>query len=376
MLPIRVLHVFRILNRGGAETLVMNIFRNIDRSKVQFDFLVQHPDVGDYEEEIKGLGGRIFRLPYLTEVGFFRYKRKLFDFFSKTSYSIVHSHLNEISQIILGQAKNANVPIRIAHSHTSNPSYSFIEGLFRNYLKSDILDVTTHQFGCSSAAIEWLFGLKLPKAKVIPNGVILENYDFNARRKNKLDKISIGHVGSFRKVKNHLFLIDIFKEVNKRIPESELILIGGGSLKIEIEKEVLNKGLKNKVKFLGVRSDIPQLLSSMDLFLMPSFFEGLPLTLIEAQAAGLNCLITDSITEEVDVGCNLIHRLGLKNMADEWADKAIELISNTERIDSHRFIKEAGFDIKDTSLWLEDFYCQRALELDGIVSFMKKEESL
>lgn len=360
MLPIRVLHVFRILNRGGAETLVLNIYRNIDRSKVQFDFLVQHPEIGDYEEEIEGLGGNIFRLPYLTQVGPFTYKRKLFDFFKKTSYSIVHSHLNEMSRIILGQAKKADIPVRIAHSHTSNPTYSFIEGLFRDYLKSNILDVTTHQFGCSSTALDWLFGLKRSNSKIIPNGVILENCNSCEKRTNNLSKLNIGHIGSFRKVKNHHFLIEIFEEINNRIPESKLILIGDGPLKLEIEEEVLNKGLENNVKFLGVRSDIPQLLLKMDLFLMPSFFEGLPLTLIEAQAAGLNCLITDTITEEVDVGCNLIHRLGLKNSAEEWAEKVIELISNAECIDSHSFIKKAGFDIVDTSLWLEEFYTKEA----------------
>jgi glycosyltransferase involved in cell wall biosynthesis len=369
MLPIRVLHVFRILNRGGAETLVMNIYRNIDRSKVQFDFLVQHPDVGDYEEEIKDLGGRIFRLPYLTKIGPFRYKRKLFDFFKNTNYSIVHSHMNEMSRIILGQAKIANVSIRIAHSHNYFPKYSFFEGVFRNYLKSDITKVITHQFGCSSDALNWLFGENNFNSKVILNGACLDDFSQTTIKKTAREdnRIVIGHIGSFSIQKNHKFIVEIFKEINNRIPESELILIGDGSLRSQIEQDVVNMKLEKSVNFLGVRSDIPQLLSRMDLFLMPSFHEGLPLTLIEAQAAGLNCLITDSITEEVDVGCNLIHRLGLKNMADQWADKAIELTSNTERIDSHPFIKEAGFDIKDTSLWLEYFYCQRVLELDNIV---------
>ncbi|BAX82631.1 glycosyltransferase family 1 protein [Labilibaculum antarcticum] len=373
MLPIRVLHVFRILNRGGAETLVMNIFRNIDRSKVQFDFLVQHPDIGDYEEEIKGLGGEIFRLPYLTQVGPLRYKRKLIDFFKKSDYSIVHSHMNEMSRMILGQAKKAGIRIRIAHSHNYFPKYSFFEGLFRIYLKSNIGKVTTHQFGCSSEALNWLFGTNSFNSKVIQNGACLDQFDNVAMRKTTREdnRIVIGHIGSFSAQKNHKFIVEIFKEIHNRIQESELILIGDGSLKLEIEQEVINKGLENNVKFLGVRSDIPQLLSKMDLFLMPSLFEGLPLTLIEAQAAGVNCIITDSITEEVDVGCNLIHRLDLNNTAGEWAEKVIDIISNKECVDSHSFIKKAGFDIVDTSMWLEQFYLQQQIIANN-VSILEK----
>lgn len=369
MKTIRILQVVRIMNRGGAETLIMNIYRNIDRSKVQFDFLVQHEGIGDYEDEIRSLGGQIYRIPYFTQVGPISYKRKLFNFFKSHQFNIVHSHMNEMSQIILGQAKKAEIAIRIAHSHNYFPKYSFLEGLFRNYLKSNIGKVTTHQFGCSSDALNWLFGTNSLNSKVIKNGACLDQFDKLAIGKTTREdsRIVIGHIGSFSTQKNHKFIVEIFKEINNRNQESELILIGDGPLKLEIEQEVINKGLKNNVKFLGVRSDIPQLLSKIDLFLMPSLFEGLPLTLIEAQAAGVNCIITDSITEEVDVGCNLIHRFGLNNTAGEWAEKVIDIMSNSEYVESHSFIRKAGFDIVDTSMWLEQFYLQQQLAANNLL---------
>lgn len=362
MEKIRVLHVIRSMERGGAETLIMNIYRNIDKSKVQFDFLLFHAKVGDYEDEINMLGGQIYRLPYLTDIGPFGYKKKLYNFFVKHSYNIVHSHLNDISNIVLKQAKKANIPIRIAHSHTSNVKYPFLVGLIRRYLKSGILKVTTNQFACSKEAAMWLFGSSISDCKLIPNGVMLEKYAKigSIKGRNKSDKITIGHIGSYRAVKNHRFLVEVFYEFNKVYPSSILLLIGEGELRSTIENLAHELGIATNVQFLGTRSDIPELLSEMDLFIMPSLYEGLPLTLIEAQAAGVNCLITDTITQEVDMGCGLVHRENLNSTSKIWAEKAYEICKNNKEVDSHLFIKKAGFDIKDTSSWLEDFYIKSA----------------
>ncbi len=263
-----------------------------------------------------------------------------------------------MSSIILGQALKAEVSVRIAHSHTSNAKHSFLEGIVRRYLKSGINSVVTHRFGCSREALYWLFGSNTKAEKVIANGVILDNYLIKPQEPvdNHSNGLLIGHVGSFRKVKNHDFIIEVFKEVLALKPSAELILIGNGPLRSKMERKVEELGISSNVNFLGIRSDIPELLSQISLFIMPSLYEGLPLTLIEAQAAGKNCLITDTITNEADVGCGLIHRMSLNHPPKEWANKAVEVYENKKLVDSHPYIKAAGFDIADTSQWIEEFY--------------------
>ncbi|MDR6121920.1 glycosyltransferase involved in cell wall biosynthesis [Bacillus sp. SLBN-46] len=365
--PIRVLHVVVNMNRGGAETLLMNLYRNIDRSKIQFDFLTCKEGV--FDQEIKELGGTIHRIPYINEVGHFSYIKALNNFFSTyNDYTIVHSHLNRMSGVVVRAAKKFGIRYCISHSHNTggeggvlSKAYKWYSGLFIPY-HSD------YTFACSEAAAKWLFGSKSNQAKLLKNGIEPEMFTFSSDIRMRIrqelgidDQIVFGHVGRFTKQKNHKFLVEIFAEFVKRKPNSILLLCGDGVLRNDIEKRVCELNIQDKVKFLGVRSDINQLLQAFDLFLFPSLHEGLPVTLIEAQAAGIPCLISDEITDEVDLGLGLMKFLNLSSK-DLWAAELEKM--TVEKIQRHtskiNMLRDSGYDIKNTATWLQDFYLSNA----------------
>ncbi|MEH6957397.1 glycosyltransferase family 1 protein [Neobacillus drentensis] len=362
--PIRVLHVVVNMNRGGAETLIMNIFRNIDRSKVQFDFLTCKE--GAFDSEIQDLGGTIHRIPYIDEVGHFGYIKSLNQFFSNHhDYTIVHSHLNRMSGFVVRAAKKVGIQYCISHSHNTGGEGGILAKGYKWYSGLYIPSNSDYTFACSEAAAKWLFGSKANQAKLLNNGIEPEMFSYSAEvrmlKRKELglteDQLVIGHVGRFTKQKNHKFLIEIFAEFVKRRPDSILLLCGDGVLRKDIEKRVSELSLQENVKFLGVRSDINQLLQAFDLFLFPSLHEGLPLTLIEAQAAGIPCLISDMITNEVDLGLGLMEFLQLTNK-DIWVNELVKFkVNKIERQTSKlKMLRDSGYDIKNTAKWLQDFY--------------------
>lgn len=361
--PIRILQVAVIMNRGGAETLIMDIYRNIDRSKVQFDFLTCKE--GTFDCEILKMGGKVHRIPYITDVGHLRYVNELNKFFKAfPDYLIVHSHLNCMSGIVLRSAKIAGVPIRIAHSHSTARSGGFAAKLYKRYAANLIESNATHFFACSQASADWLFRkVNATKITIVHNGVNLEKfvYDCNERIKmrrklNVKDEcLVIGHVGSFSPSKNHLYLLDIFAEIHLRKPESILFLAGDGVLRNQIEEKVSSLGLSDSVKFLGLRDDISSLLQSFDIIVFPSHYEGLPVSIIEAQASGLGCLLSDNITKEVDLGLDLVKFISINKKPSEWADTVLSMIQT--RKDYIDVIRNKGYGITDTAKWLEKFYC-------------------
>lgn len=361
--PIRILHVVVNMNRGGAETLLMNLYRNMDRSKVQFDFLTSK--VGAYDAEIMEMGGTIHRIPYVSDIGHTKYIQALDQFFTENpNYKIVHAHMDKMSGFVLRSAKKAGAPIRIAHSHSTrseggilSKSYKWVAGKF-------IAPNTTHFIACSTNAAKWLFSGRENKAIVLKNGIECEKFEFSpeirqqVRQELKLNKDSIvmGHVGRFNVPKNHSFLIEVFAEMNKDKPDTLLVLVGDGPLRPEIEKKVMALNLQSKVRFLGVRSDITRLLQAFDMFVFPSLHEGLPVTLIEAQGAGLPCLISEEITQEVDMGINLVERLSLADK-QVWVDQMKRVIArNMPRQIPALSLSNKGYDIKNTAAWTEGFY--------------------
>ncbi|MBT2642216.1 glycosyltransferase family 1 protein [Bacillus sp. ISL-41] len=361
--PIRVLHVVVNMNRGGAETLIMNLYRNLDRTKVQFDFLTCREGV--FDVEIKELGGKVHRIPYINDVGHFEYIRSLNQFFSNNQdYTIVHSHLNKMSGLVVRAAKRNGVRYCISHSHNTGGEGSFLAKAYKWYSGLYIPSNSDFTFSCSEAAGKWLFGSKSKDAIILNNGIEPENFQYSSKvrmmKRKELgigDQLVIGHVGRFTKQKNHKFLIEIFAELLNRRPDAILLLCGDGVLRKEIENRVDELNIRNSVKFLGVRSDIHQLLQAFDVFIFPSLHEGLPVTLIEAQSAGIPCLISKEITNEVDLGLELMKFLDLSNR-DLWVQELKEFkVQKNKRIATrNRVLREKGYDIRKTAEWLQDFY--------------------
>jgi glycosyltransferase involved in cell wall biosynthesis len=360
--PIRVLHVVVNMNRGGAETLIMNLYRNMDRTKVQFDFLTCKQGV--FDAEILELGGRVHRIPYITEVGHFGYVKALDNFFTASwDYKIVHSHMDKMSGLVLLAAKKAGIPVRIAHSHSTKSEGGIAARAYKWYAGQYIPSNATNLMACSDRASKWLFGNISSKCLIVKNGIDLNKFTFcpNIRKKLRAELginehiYVVGHVGRFSHPKNHTFLIDIFKEYVSINFNSILVLAGDGPLRADIEYKVKDLGLVDRVKFLGVRSDVNCLLQAFDVFVFPSLYEGLPFTLIEAQGVGTPCIISDVISREVDMGVDLIEYLPLN-------DKMIwvkNLKASARRLTANlvmEALRKKGYDIELVSKRIKDFY--------------------
>lgn len=336
--PLRVLHVVVNMNRGGAETLIMNLYRNIDRSKVQFDFLTCKEGV--FDEEIVKLGGKVHRIPYVTDVGHRGYIKALNTFFSShPQYKIVHSHMDKMSGLVLRSAKKARVPVRIAHSHNTSSEGGATAKIYKWYAGKSIGTCATHLLACSNAAARWLFADKADTAKILKNGIDCDRFLFRPEIRKQVRKelqieqeaFVIGHVGRFAYQKNHTYLIDLFAQLTQFRPNSILLLAGEGPLRLEMEKKVKDLNMENHIRFLGVRSDIERILQAFDVFVFPSIHEGLPVTLVEAQGVGLPCIISDAITKEVDLGMNLVEHVPLADKM-AWIEKMKNIeISNFPR---------------------------------------------
>lgn len=267
---IRVLHVVTYMGRGGLETMLMNYYRHIDRSKVQFDFLVHREFEADYDEEIKSLGGRIYHVSRLVPWSR-KYKAELRRFFrTHSEYKIVHVHQDCLSSVALQCAKECGIPVRIAHSHNSNQDKN-IKYLFKRYYMRKIPETATELFACGKAAGDWMFGGKT--YRLLPNAIAAEKYIYEEEKAKKIKKelgleknIVIGHIGRFNPQKNHKFLIDIFEKCFEKNQKVRLMLIGDGEGRKEIENKVKERGLQDNVIFMGVRRDVPELLQAMDVF--------------------------------------------------------------------------------------------------------------
>lgn len=362
MKPVRVLHTVVNMNRGGAETLIMNLYRNIDRRRVQFDFLTCKEGV--FDAEILELGGRIHRIPYITDVGHFGYVKALDNFFLEhRKYKIVHSHMDKMSGLVLRAAKKAGVPIRVAHSHSTKSEGSVPARIYKWYASRFIPSCATNIMACSYAASKWLFGKDSGNCLIIKNGINLKQFAFSPGVRKKIREhlginescLIIGHVGRFCTPKNHVFAIDVFKEFYKLQPESVLLLVGDGPLRSAMENKVEDLNLQDKVKFLGVRSDVNCLLQAIDVFIFPSIYEGLPVTLIEAQGAGIPCLISNTITSEVDMGINLVEYLPLNDKmmwVKRLQNRAVRFSGDIKT----EALEQKGYDIQNVSAWIKEFY--------------------
>lgn len=354
----RVLQIVTHMNRGGLETMLMNYYRQIDRERIQFDFLVHRQERGAYDDEIEAMGGKIYRLPVLNPFSP-AYKKSLKRFFREhPEYKVIHVHQDCMSSVILKEAKKCNVPIRIAHSHSSSQDKN-LKYLVKLHYRKQISKYATHLFACGKEAGEWMFcGANF---EILNNAIDASKYIYNENIRKQMrselgiskEELVVGHVGRFCYPKNHSFLIDIFEKLSQKIP-CKLLLVGSGELRQEIEEKVKAKHLENLVIFTGIRSDVAELMQAMDVFVFPSNYEGLPVTMIEAQAAGLPCLISDKVPIECKK-TDLVQQVPLEYSAEEWAEKVLESASIIHR-NTYEEIKMAGFDIQENAARLQEFY--------------------
>lgn len=366
MKPIRVLQVVTIMNRGGLETMLMNYYRKIDKSKIQFDFMVHRNERGQYDDEIEKLGGKIYRVLSIRPGNYHKYFSQLDEFFQEhNEYKIVHSHMNENSAFVLKAAKKAGVPCRIAHSHLADLKLDY-KYVFRIYARMNLKDNITDYFTCSNRAGEWLFGKDINSSGqviTLNNAVDSEKFQLNNDIRNKIRKELgieykkvIGHVGRFNPQKNHEFLIDVFNEIHKINKNTVLLLIGDGNLYLKIKEKVKLLGIEDSVKFLGVREDINDLMQAMDLFLFPSLFEGLAVVLVEAQAAGIKCITSTGVTEESNI-CGNVEFIDLNLGAKQWAEKILKM--NWNKSDTTEKVVESGYDVATNVKFLTKFYLDK-----------------
>lgn len=373
MEPIRILHVVGTMDLGGIETLIMNIYRNIDRTKIQFDFLCHNRIDAKYTEEIMALGGKMYMVPGISHVGLVNYQRKIYNFFVQhPEYKTVHSHQGTLSGMILSQAKKAGVPNRFSHAHSTYTSKNFFKKIQFAFFKSFFTNSVTHAFACADIAGKSLYkGRLYNNFEIIPNGIDADKFVFSLKKREVFreefgfdDKIVIGHIGRFMREKNHKFIIRVFKEMLRKNPDLQLVLIGEGELMPDIKSLVKELGIEDNVYFLGARYDVSEFLSAIDLLLFPSIFEGLSVSMIEAQASGVPILTSNSVSSEVAI-TDRVNQISLNLSAENWADIALDMICferKTDRTGYAQKVKCAGYDIKSTALKLQYFYIDKEMK--------------
>ena len=366
LIVIRVLQVTSKLFRGGAEAFIMNVYRNIDRSKMQFDFLVFHAGREYFEDEIEALGGRIFHVPIMEKANILRRKDMLDAFFrAHHDYEAVHCHMAALGRDCLLAAAKYGIDKRISHSHIAD-----FERTPRNYVKQAFQrgfgDYATRRLACSEAAGQFMY--RCNDFEVINNGIDIDHFTFEHEKRATFRKSLgfcesdrlIGHVGRFELMKNHAYLIDVFDALCKFDKSSYLLLAGEGSLLGEIEDKVEVLDLSGRVRFLGLVDDMPSFYDGIDCFIMPSLFEGLPFSAVEAQCSGLPCVLSSAITEEVAI-TSLVEYLNLDAGLESWA-AAIEdnLLRNASytgsRVGFSQAVGAAGYDIKAVAAKLTQLY--------------------
>lgn len=368
MAEIRVLQIFgEPIANGGQESFIMNMYRHIDRSRVQFDFFT--PFTVDNEatkQEIENMGGMVFSAGYK----FYENNNKYFkiavsEFLSKHKYDIVHIHSGSTFALMMGSqiARKNGVKNVVVHSHCGgfkNLKYRVIRFLSRYAF----LKYPTHYFACSHLAADWKYPKKIINSKnytVIKNAIDVERFRFDEKVREEYrkeygftDSIVVGHVGRFSLQKNHSFLIDIFAEICKKEPKAVLVLVGVGELQEEIRKKVIALSLDDKVQFLNLREDIPSLMNMFDVFLLPSFFEGLPVVGVEAQATGLPVVTSTGVTKELPIE-KLSTYIPLENGPEYWADSVLAA-AKTDRQNTTDLIIESGYEINSAAAEFQRHY--------------------
>lgn len=361
--PIRIAQVIGKWVGGGVEAVVMN-YCHIDKSKIQFDFICDEDSTNIPYEEIEKLGGKVILIPPYQKL--FRYHKELKRILKEGNYKIVHSHINTLSVFSLFAAKCAKVPVRIAHSHSTTNKKEKKKNLMKQVLKPFSKLFATDYMCCSELAGRWLFGDKLydeKKIYLLNNAIDLHKFECNEKIREEVRKelnidektFVMGHIGRFVEQKNHNFLIEIFAELYKEKPNSVLMLVGQGPLQDDMKEKVEQLELSNNVMFLGQRNDAARLYQAIDVFVLPSLYEGLPVVGVEAQAAGLLCVLSDDMTKETKVLDTTVFNT-LNQSASEWAKTILTKSNEYTRQKTNDEMKNKNFDIDTEACKLEKVY--------------------
>ncbi len=353
------------MDRGGIETMLMNYYRHTDREKVQFDFIVNKPKPGDYDGEIRSLGGNIYLSPGLNPIKYreyMKFEKGIFD--ANPDIKILHAHNEAMGLYALNGAKKSGIKVRIAHAHNTRIERDYKWPL-KMFCKKFLTSSATELWSCGRDAGIYFFGKKNWErhGMIMRNAVETENFAFSGairadiRKKYNLEnKTVIGHVGRFNIQKNHKRILDIFHEYLKINSDAVLMLTGEGELEDDTKRRARELGIAEKVLFMGLRSDVAELYQAMDLFLMPSLYEGMPVVGVEAQACGLPCLFSAEITDEV-VLSPMARRVPLADGDTKWAEVMSDLLTcGTDRSCGAEIVKKAGYDIKTEAKRIEDLY--------------------
>lgn len=356
--PIRVAQMMTDMNYGGVEMVVMNYYRHIDRSKVQFDFFALEGSAVPQQEEIERLGGHVYLVPRYTHL--VQYERAIMELFRKNQYQIVHSHMNTLGVFSLWGAQRAGVPNRIVHNHSvagkGETKKNFVKYLLRPFAKI----YPTQLCACSESAGRWLYGDS--EFRVFNNAIDLEKFSFDAQKRAALrkelgleGKFVVGHIGRFCYQKNHEFLLEVFAELQKLCPEAVLLLVGEGETQERIFQKAEQMGLKEKIHFIAQSKEPSKLYQAMDVFILPSRYEGLPVVGVEAQACALPLLYSTEISNEAKL-LDSTRFMSLSESPRKWAEEALALAEQTPRRDTSKEMTEKGFNIAVEAKKLEVFY--------------------
>ena len=367
-LPVRIAHVIGKMRNGGVEAVVMNYYRNIDRSKIQYDFIIDSDSSNPaLQDEITSLGGRIITIPPYQKP--LAYHKSLYRLFKEHHYPLAYSHLNTLSVFPLFAAWRAGIPIRVAHSHTTagRGKGETLRNIMKYTLRNFSRTFATHWCACSRLAGAFQFGKRAMdsgRVRIWPNAIELERYAYNeavrqdTRRYLKLsDKFIVGHSGRFMHQKNHDFLIDIFAEIRRRRSDAVLLLAGDGPLVGSVKDKVAGLGLNDCVVFLGSVNDMERYYQAMDVFVFPSLYEGLGMSAVEAELSGLPVVASTELPDDAKF-CDSFRFMPLKKSASEWAEEALRISDGHARRDMSSYAREAGFDIKVQAGKLQEWYCE------------------
>lgn len=365
----KVLYIMGSEPVGGIGSVVKNYQSYFCSDKIRVDFIVFEPEEDTpFNREVKKNGSVVYLFPRLCTKNLLKIFILLQRFYRthEGEYKIVHIHSPNIAWLCFFHAKHYGIKYRIVHSHATSYADKKIKALRNKILCMPIKYGANIYMACSWAAGEFLFGEKnSSKIIIVKNAIDCNKYKFSPEIRRQMretlgihDNIVIGHVGRFCEQKNHEFLIEIFARIIELESRAMLLLVGDGPLKERIMKIVKEKGLVDKVWFLGTREDVDKLLQAMDVFVMPSLFEGLPLVGVEAQAAGLPCVVSTEVTRELDMGCTFY--MDLSESTEKWAEKVLEQCASTDRMQGAELVSKAGYDIEIAARKLENFYTNLA----------------